>query len=618
MSVTFRFLSILFIVFIFNKNTFSQSNTTIDSLLNVLPSVKNDSAKAEINDQLAKLYYDLSSYKESIKYNLKAYSLYEKLKNKTGQSNAYSQIGVVYYRLKNWNKAIDYLTQALDIAINANDSIGQGRFLNNLGTVYEKKKDYENALKYHYKALKLKQQFSDSLSISKSLSNIGNIYYHKKDYEEAINYYKRSLAIKLKTNDYVGLSNVHQNIGYTYYQNGDYNKALEYVKKGLDYALKANNLYFEIQAYANLADIYRSTKDYKNAYESLSINKRLSDSLDQINNTKLIAEMDAKFEAAKKDNEIALQKIEKDKLNTELKLQSTQKIWFAIGLILAIILFFVAFRAYKQKQKTNFLLAEKNTIIEEKNKNITDSINYASNIQKSILPSENLIANALTEHFIFYQPKDIVSGDFYWFHEKETLTFIMAADCTGHGVPGAFVSMLCNNALNQVIIENDVNDPGKILSQVNNKIITSLRKNNSLYTISDGMDCSLCVIDKSNNKINFSGAYNNLVSVNNGKINELKADRTPIGGRTKVDYTFKSYSIDINKDNCYYLFSDGYADQFGGPKGKKFMVKKLKELFVSISSKSLNQQKNQLETTLVNWMGNHEQVDDILIIGFKV
>jgi len=631
-----RILLFLITSFSFLHN-YGQSETKEDSLVLAFNAVKNDSLKAVISNQLATHFYSTSNYQKSIEYNLETYKLYEALNNKSGQGNSYSQIGVVYYRMKNWSKSIEYLKKALQLAKEANDVEDQGRFLNNLGNAYEKKGDYDKALEYHEKALIIKQEIGDSLSISKSLSNIGNMYYHNMDYARAINFYKKSLKIKRQRDDEVGLTNVLQNIGFTYYQLKDYKSALNYVKEGLQIADEIQNSYYQLSAYGKLSDIYYATEDFKNAHHFLSIHNRISDSLDQINNTKLIAEMDAKFEAEKKDNEIALQHLEIEKKNTEVQLQSTQKIWFAIGLFLALILLFVAYRGFKQKQRSNRLLETKNKLIEEKNKEITDSIVYAKRIQEAILPSSSLLNEHLKDGFVFYKPKDIVAGDFYWMHSIGDTILFAVADCTGHGVPGAMVSVVCHHALNRAVREYNLTEPGAILDKTRDIVIETFAQNNNEFSVRDGMDIALSAINYKDLTLSFAGANNPvyIVSTNqdtidslpdncriieeyNTILHEIKGNKQPIGSYGSELKPFTTYQIRITKNDIVYLFTDGYADQFGGEKGKKLKYGAFKKLLMLNSKTDMDGQKSALNKFFNEWKGDMEQVDDICIVGIKI
>jgi serine phosphatase RsbU (regulator of sigma subunit) len=268
----------------------------------------------------------------------------------------------------------------------------------------------------------------------------------------------------------------------------------------------------------------------------------------------------------------------------------------------------------KQKEEIEF----QKTLVEEKNKDITDSINYAKRIQNAILPAQEYIDSLFKECMVLYMPKDIVSGDFYWFTQKNNRTYFAAVDCTGHGVPGAFVSLVGSNLLNQ-IINSGVYESGKILEQLSLGVEQNLQKKNQQNSIRDGMDIAICCYDKDTNILEFSGAYNPLYYIRNNELFEIKPDKIPIGEVTDgKPYNYTTHKINIQKNDTFYIFSDGYADQFGGNNGKKFKYAQLKEKLLSIQHLTLQEQYNYLKNTFDVWKGNLEQVDDILLIGVRI
>jgi len=314
--------------------------------------------------------------------------------------------------------------------------------------------------------------------------------------------------------------------------------------------------------------------------------------------------------------------------------------------IFSILLIQTRYRLTKKEIMSRLALSESNrelaiqkSIIEEKNKDITDSINYAKNIQEAILPNDTEVLQTLKDHFIFFQPKDVVSGDFYWFAKKNNKVFIAACDCTGHGVPGAFVSMIGNNLLNQIILEENCNDTGKILSLLNDGMKAVFTRD-AEQEAQDGMDMSLLKFDYNESSqeiisVQFSGAYNPLYIIRKGILNskfsqengfrlfgedlgEWKGDKAPIGGESESGFQYSSRSIDLEKGDCLYIFSDGYYDQFGGEKGKKFMAKRFKELLLGFNSKPMNIQKEIIVQTMNDWIGKGDQIDDQLVIGIRV
>jgi ligand-binding sensor domain-containing protein/serine phosphatase RsbU (regulator of sigma subunit) len=251
-------------------------------------------------------------------------------------------------------------------------------------------------------------------------------------------------------------------------------------------------------------------------------------------------------------------------------------------------------------------------------KDIKDSINYARRIQQAILPLDNDIRKELPEHFILFKPRDVVSGDFYWFNKKNDKVYIAACDCTGHGVPGAFMSIIGNSLLNEIAHEADASEPGTILNNLRDKIILALKQRSGEQESKDGMDMMLCCIDRKTNTLTFAGANNPLYLIRNGELKEFKGNKQPIGVYGDVLKPFTNQEIALLPGDQIYLFSDGYPDQFGGPRGKKFLYTRFKELLVSISARDMNQQAADLERAFWDWKNNQEQVDDVLVIGIRI
>ena len=274
----------------------------------------------------------------------------------------------------------------------------------------------------------------------------------------------------------------------------------------------------------------------------------------------------------------------------------------------------------KVKDRTAEVVRQKEEI-EIKNKHITDSIRYAKRIQNAILPPDNYVKQLLPKSFILYRPKDIVSGDFYWMTKKNNLVIYAAVDCTGHGVPGAFMSIVGNNQLNYAVDVKKAREAGTILNELNQGVIETLREkgNENISGVKDGMDLALCVIDYKNMKVQFAGANNPLCLVRDGELTQIKGDRMAIGGNFEEDLPkFTNHEIELQKGDILYTFSDGYPDQFGGHDGRKFMLKKFRELLLEIHKKPIEEQEKILNDRLEEWRGKEEQVDDILVIGVKI
>jgi serine phosphatase RsbU (regulator of sigma subunit) len=291
-----------------------------------------------------------------------------------------------------------------------------------------------------------------------------------------------------------------------------------------------------------------------------------------------------------------------------------------IGLGLFLILSFLLYNRYRFKQKANLILEKQKEEIHQKNILITDSIDYAKTIQEAILPDDEKLSNYIPDHFILYKPKAIVSGDFYWVGEKGTKIICAVADCTGHGVPGAFMSLLGHNILENVIQRDISVDPGSILTALNKEIVTRFSKGKERETVKHGMDIALISIDSTSQQLEYAGAKNPLYLVRENTLMEVKADRLSTGvvskDHSEVKYT--NHNETLQKGDVLYLFSDGFPDQKGGPDKKKFFYQPFKDLLVSVHQLPVEEQQRRLDTAITNWIGDGEQVDDILVMGIKI
>jgi serine phosphatase RsbU (regulator of sigma subunit) len=335
--------------------------------------------------------------------------------------------------------------------------------------------------------------------------------------------------------------------------------------------------------------------------------------------------MAVKYDTEKTETENKIQRLTLDKQDADLKQQRLYIIFGISGALLMACLVFLFWRSYHITKKSNRKIeAQKAQIelqrdeIQEKNHEITSSIEYAKFLQSAILPYDFTIKQYLPESFVLWLPRDIVSGDFYWFYEKDDIIYYAVADCTGHGVPGAFVSMTCHNILNQVVIDKGFSEPGLVLSKVNDQVCKVFKYDEEGMKAQDGMDVVFCKIDRKKKEIEFAGALNPVLIIRDQEVIEYKTDKFPIGGRTPEGFMFKTQQINLKENDWVYLFSDGFKDQFGGEKGKKMRSKNFVNLLVSCSKMRPEEQHNYLLESLLKWQGNYERVDDILVSGFKV
>jgi serine phosphatase RsbU (regulator of sigma subunit) len=339
--------------------------------------------------------------------------------------------------------------------------------------------------------------------------------------------------------------------------------------------------------------------------------------------------MGAKYETAKKEkeNEILRQKDQINSLESSRKDSEITRQRIAIGgvgaaLLLMIVLAFFIFKGYRQKQRDNRIIEQQKQLVEEKNKDITDSIQYAQRIQEALLPPREIKYRIFPDAFVLFEPRDIVSGDFYWFAEKDGKRLIAAVDCTGHGVPGAFMSLIGNTFLNELVVGKGITEPAAVLNGLREMVTGSLRQSGSGVQAQDGMDIALLCFDDAAQKISFAGANNPLWVVGRREggvvLEEYSANKRPIGYYPGETLPFEGHLIAMRPGDCIYIFTDGFADQFGGEAGKKFKYKKLQQLLVDIHAEPMPRQEELLRNAFMDWKGALAQVDDVLVIGVRI
>lgn len=590
-------------------------------------------------DNLAYLYQGFSENEKAITYMLKALKVKEELNDITGVSTSLAGLAGVYYKMNNFKLALNYFNQSLEIENKTEKSsnegyVRQGAIIGNIGLCYVGLGEIDKGLENYLKAVELYIEHGLEESNGSFYGNIGLIYLKdKQDYNQALIYLKKAALLHEKNEDISALSTAYGGLCEIYSIQNDFANALIYGKKALKNAKLSEDKGSILEANKSLALVFYNNKDYQLAYEYIKAAFEVKDSIFNETSSQQIAEMQTKYDTEKKETENNLLKTKQALDKAALDKKATQQYILLIGLGLTLIIVFYVVYSLNEKKKINKLLNTKNQIIEEKNKDITDSINYAKRIQGAILPEENLIL-AHYESFIYYQPKDIVSGDFYWIKEIGNKFYFSVVDCTGHGVPGAFMSIIGFNSLNRIVEDLQLSETGLILDKLNELVLHSIRKQDKDgSSIRDGMDISLCCIDLENETLEFSGANNPLYLIRTTtnttenlpitltekdyNLIEIKADKMAIGG---VENTkkYRTHFLQLQKGDTVYLFSDGYADQFGGPKSKKFMYKQFKQLLITIQEQPMEEQKNILDKTILNWRGDLDQIDDICVMGVRI
>ena len=530
----------------------------------------------------------------------------QKQENKQKIAQAYNNLGIVSRAMDNYPAAINYYNEALDIYRAFNDTSGIKSVYNNLGVLNEHLNLLSKALEYYQKSLSLEKEFNNPDGISTSYLNLGGIYYKLEQYEPALNYCQKAIPICDSLGYMITLEMVYDLMYKIYRDTGKPKEALNYFEKFYE----LNNKRLNQETKAKIAELEIKYQTDKNQKEIELLNKQKNQK--STINTILLIAIGVVFlqtfillriiAKRKRNNQILqLQNEEMSKQNEEIETQRDE---------------IEAQRDEIQRQKG---FADKQTdYILRQNKDITDSIEYAKHIQIALFPDKLTLQKILREGFCLFKPKDIVSGDFYWVAELDGKSIIVAADCTGHGVPGAFMSIIGINFLNEIVFDENEQKPSEILNRLRKKVVKTLVHSNRIEEAKDGMDMSLVILDHENMKLQYAGAYNHLYFIRGHMLEVIKADRMPVGISAKAMKSFTNHEIDIQPGDQFYMFTDGYADQFGGPLRKKFRIGNLRELLLEIHDKNIQEQKQILYESFINWKGEQPQVDDVLVLGFKI
>ena len=557
-------------------------------------------------------YFIKGDYSLSLDYYFRALDLDKELNDLSSEASTLSNIGNIYMVKRKFVEADEFFTSALEIKHSLKDRKGIGHTTLNIANLYSMQGDFDNALAHALKALAMFSSLNDRESLVTVYSTIASINNSLGRPEEALIYYDFALEISRERKDIQNECVISLNMGNVFSSKGKTKVAINYFENALALAQELNYLQGLSSSFERLHFAYETLNMPEEAllYYKLFISTK--DSLMRKGNAEALLKKSLEYKFEKEREMTALEQKEKRKR------QNLIIIGVLVLLFGSLIVVFLIFRSYREKEKANFLLQNQNKLINEQNKEIIDSITYAERIQTAKLPKREEIFSAFPQSFILFLPKDIVSGDFYFFKKKDDLLFIAAVDCTGHGVPGAFMSLISIEELS--IAVQKTNDPGEVLSMVNKGIRSSLNQSEESGTTRDGMDIALCSIDLKKGVVNYAGAFNPLWIIRNGsaEIEIVNATRKSLGGFTQENQEFETNNIQIQKGDSIYLFSDGYMDQDGGPKGKRLMSKNFKKELIEIREKTMPEQEKYLKKFMENWRGDKEQIDDILVMGIRL
>ncbi|MFI5149771.1 MAG: tetratricopeptide repeat protein [Bacteroidia bacterium] len=603
----------------FAKASFTEALEYFEKALVIFTKLDDPAGITDALNYKGNVLYDQGNYPQSLDCYLKALKISETHGSPHSLSSSYENLAYLYKDQGDLKQSLDYDKKALALREKIKDTFAIAVTYNNMGITYKRMKDYGNALRCHQKALGLRLKMNDKNGMGGSYMNIGLVYKNMEIMNKALEYELLGLKCKEEGGDKNGIATAHCNLGDAYFIIHDPGKAIDQYNLGLEVGETIQSKEIIKYCYEGLATTYEKMGDAGKALYYFKQGSAIKDSIVNESTGKQLANMQARFESDQKDHKIALLNKDKDTqavLNAaENKKQRIIIGSVTLGLLLTLLLAIFIWRGYRQKQRDHSKISAQKEIIEEKNKDITDSINYARRIQQAMLPLEQKINRYLKDYFILFRPKAIVSGDFYWFHEKDGTLVVAVVDCTGHGVPGAFMSLIGNDLLNEIIIGRNILEPGLILQELNRGIHKALKQEETQSR--DGMDMALCVIRNKELKI---AAANNPVWIyrqESGEMVELGATKSAIGGHTPTDQLFETTVTTLSAGDTLYLYSDGLADQFGGPKGKKFKYKQFRDILIASASLLAPLQKEKLEQAFDQWKGHVEQVDDVTVIGIR-
>ncbi len=658
-----------------------QSRTYTSQALKLSQSLKYAHGIASSIDLIGTNYEHFGDYAKALEYKLQALRIYEQKNDIGGTAKSFNNIGVFFFRQKNYDKALEYYEKALEIVRRQNKQVAIAVYLLNIGEIYQEKGEYAKAIDYEEQSMAISKKIKHMDDcIAFSLGIIGQCYDAQGQPQKAISNMRQTIQIFEKIGDKASLAEYLVDIGNVYAKVQQDEQAVRQFEKAIQVAKEIEDKNWERYAHLGLAEMYAKQKNFDKAYFHHVQYTSLNSLIFNEDNATRITQMQSLYESDKKEAEIEMLTMKNKVSEEESRVAKLFSYFFLSIFLFAGVLLFVLYKNNRNKQKANQLLTIKNNEIELKNteleqqkeeiltqrdllegqnvilhtqqkelqerndeiekqrNDITASINYAKRIQTAILPDIALVKEILPQSFIFYKPRDIVSGDFYYFttiqeasvrqHDGKrtpsTKLILAAVDCTGHGVPGAFMSMIGDAMLNQIINIQRVTSPDIILNELHRGVRLMLKQEEGENR--DGMDIGICTIDLDERTLEFAGARNSLYvitapssSLEKSILQEIKAEKFSIGGyQHENERIFKKTIIKLDKPTTFYLTSDGYKDQFGSTEGKKFSPRRFREMLENIHTLGMEAQHEVLAQTFDEWKGNEAQIDDVLVIGIKL
>jgi serine phosphatase RsbU (regulator of sigma subunit) len=600
-----------------SQGEFADGVMYYDSALTLSRVMKSEREESKILLNMANLYQKTGDYGNSARFCLQSLQINEKRNDTFAIAVCRLTLGNIYYSENDEKSALFNYITALEMNRSSENNPGfEAAAASNIGAILDKQGNHDSALIYLRVAEQTFRRIGADSKVSMAMNNIANCYLHMGKLDSALWYARNALSMNLKLNRPDGMVGNLGTLGKIHDGLGDRDSALHYFRNAMQIAMKHNLKQHLMDTYYSMSSVHEDLKAYDSSLYYLRKYIDLNEQLHGEDEQSRVDQEKQKYNISKKDQELKLRQAEADLKQEAL---NNRIVLLIAGIAVLILVSLLLYNRFRLKNRLADVLEKKNKEITLQKDEITDSINYARRIQDSILAPVHVVKETLPDSFILYLPKDVVSGDFYWIDTINNQRIFAAVDCTGHGVPGALMSVVGFNLLNRAVNELRLTKPSEILRELDFGVNKLLRQSESENTVKDGMDIALCSYNPETKILQYAGVFNPLYIVRNGALQQVKADKSPIGVNINgVVDTFTNHEIQMYSGDMIYLFSDGYADQFGGPQGKKFKYNQLREVLESISGHELSDQETKLKSAFNNWKGSLEQVDDVLILGVRI
>ncbi len=582
-----------------------------------------------------------------------ALKIQEELKNEAGIATCYHNIGAIYGHHKEHKKARTYYLKALEIRERLGLDLHIARTLSNLGVEYQDLGKLDSAFLIWDRSLALKDKLGDRIGVVTLYLNIGDAFRDQQNFDSALALYTRALKISEEEAYQRSIAACLSRLAHLDLENGKIGDAKDFAERSLDIARKIGSPDRIADAAEMLSLIYEQEDNGMVALEMYRLYLLMHDSISKSEHRREAIRQSLEYEYAKKKANDRMEIEKTAAINKEAEKKRELIIYFVVAALLLVTIFMIViFNRLKVTNKQKRIITDQKSQVDEAikelnqfneeiiqqrdqietqkgileasndqlnktNKQINHSINYARSVQENVLSTIEEVQQHFPKSFVLNMPKDILTGDFYWIREQNDLIYLVVADCTGHGIAGAMLTIVCNKILDQAIYLEKLTDPAKLLDYVHEEVVNRLQRADKTV---DGMDLALCIFDQSKRKLKYAGAHNELLIVRNKELITLKADVRPIGYLAKPNFfpNFTTKTFDCEEGDSIYMTSDGYVDQFGGAGGKKLSTVAYCDLLIRIAGEPMEIQYQEVEKYLQEWKGDFNQLDDVCVLGFQI